>query len=56
MENKRLVYGCKPGYLSSAFAEEKVSSFAFPFEKPDFLLHWIINLQIDRIGHQQNIQ
>ena len=56
MENKCLVYGCKPGYLLSASAEEKVFSFAFPFQKPDFLLNRIISLQIDRIGHQQNIQ
>ena len=57
MENKCVVYGCKSGYLSSASAEEKVSSFTFfPFEKPDLLSNWIISLHIDQIGHQQNSQ
>ena len=56
MGNKCVVYGCKSGYLSSASAEEKVSSFTFRFEKPDLLSKWVINLQIDQIGHQQNIQ
>ena len=51
MENKCVVYGCKPGYLSSASAEEKVSSFTFRFEKLGFLSNWMINLQIDLIGH-----
>ena len=55
MENKCVVHGHKPGYLSSASAEEKVSSFTFPFDKPDLLSNWITNLQIDRIGQQQNI-
>ena len=36
-----VVYGCKSGYLSSASAEEKVSFFAFLFEKPDLLSNQI---------------
>ena len=41
MVNISVVYGCRSGYFSSASAEEKVSFFTFPLEKPDLLSKWI---------------
>ena len=39
MMNKCVIYGCK--YVSKAKKEKKVSSFVFPFHKPDLRSKWI---------------
>ena len=41
MVNKCVIYGCKSGYVTKAEKENKVSSFFFPFHKPDLLSKWI---------------
>nr|XP_009861104.1 THAP domain-containing protein 1-like [Ciona intestinalis] len=38
MVNKCAAYGCKSGYASNP---EKLSAFAFPFDKPELLRQWI---------------
>ena len=41
MVNKYVIYSCNSGYVTKAEKENKVSSFSFPFHKPDLLRKWI---------------